>query len=684
MGNIASSDSRISNTQQAYVSAIQNISNTATANAVNSFRIRAGNVSGDVNISNIDVKQQATASVKAQFGNTNSSDILQKVATSLDNTSQSMVSGLGLGNSSNSTAIVNNYVNSAVEVSQSISNQCSATAQNIVDISAENVGGNVTIGNVTAAQGADAAVECIATNVQSVVAKQEQDTQIKNSAESVTKGLQFSNPFVLILILVFVFIVIFLIVGYSSTKGIVSSISNTATSVFSAFTNMSVWIIMMAFASILSGIFLIRYYSSAISPPQTPECVSILAAYQKQQKLKQFFIKPFFYTCGIYGKGTDCQKLFNPPVIVGNFSSFSPNILTNTTTTGGTNNCKFQIHDLTTQTFNDISDAYTSFVYTEDCQALDLLHSLDGRVQYIFYKSVEPMCYRALHNDMNQDIPVWKGIGDVSTVQRNEWLPPLMCVVLPCIENLPDPNDILVRPYYIRISRNGFVYYFKNNMWVQVNDTSFWTKTPPPLTNILVYRGTPDQTADLLDISKNPTVDMTKSVAYIDINADKNGTFFNLYWKEKGSDAASDAFQGFVYVGKIDCTRMAADGVIAYAPNPLIKFMNKTWVKLYSPDPLVMTSDDMAILESKFTSEQQQKDYTICQNGELKIQSNLNTKKNMIGLGIGLIILGILIGILFFIYSKMSAPVAPAPVAPAPVGIAPPPITTPSPTTAAL
>jgi hypothetical protein len=98
MGNQASSSSKLTNTQLAYISAVQNTINNSISAAYNSTVISAKNVQGDVKIEDLNVNQFATSVAQTQFANTNDSSILQKVSASLDNQAESLVKGIGLGN----------------------------------------------------------------------------------------------------------------------------------------------------------------------------------------------------------------------------------------------------------------------------------------------------------------------------------------------------------------------------------------------------------------------------------------------------------------------------------------------------------------------------------------------------------------------------------------------------------
>jgi hypothetical protein len=393
------------------------------------------------------------------------------------------------------------------------------------------------------------------------------------------------------------------------------------------------------FIGLISGIFLIfSGLALIIQSLQTrityspADCVSLIDEYntlkkqQENEKNNKFIIKPFFFTCGISGKGINCTRLFQSPVLIGAFTTTSPPI--SLTATGGVNNCTFAVHNLTSTKFNDINDAYTAFRLTSDCKGLDVLYSLDGRVQYIFYKEINPMCYHQLYTDLNQNITLWDGKTNWQDIPKNPLFPPLTCTVLPCIEGVPSAET---RPYYIQISRNGFIYYFKNNNWVQVNQTSFWGgRMAPPLTNMLVYRGSPDKTPDLLDPKKNPLVMKDQSVAYFDINAASNN--FDLYWKNKASDIATDVLQGFTKIGTIDCSVMTNDGVVAYGPNPLLKYMNRTWVKIYNStinqDRDILTDKEIQLLQSPFTSAQEEAYFKSIQDGYNKCQDALDKFKN--------------------------------------------------------
>lgn len=638
MGNTASSTSKMTNTQQAYISAVQNTTNNSIAAAYNSTVLSFRNVSGDVNLEGINVNQVAKSTATAQFKNTNDANILQKVSASLENQASSLVKGIGLGNSSRSNAVINNYVNSTMDLSQQITNNCSANATNVFDISVDKVGGSVNVKDITVSQGADAMLKCMADNEQKIVAKQEQIVEASNKSSAASIGVSGFGliPFIIAVVAVFV-VMIGGVLGIAKTMG-------------KNLTDPRLIGIVTGIFLILSGISMAVKSATTKIEYQPADCDAITDEYnkqQQQQKKTNFIIKPFFFTCGIYGKGTNCSRLFNPPVIVGAFTTTSAPI--NPSTTGGTNACTFAIHDLTKTTFNDVSDAYTAFLITDDCKGLDVLYSLDGRVQYIFYKEVSRMCYRALYSDVNQEIALWDGKTAWSNIPRNPLYPPLTCSVLPCIEGDPSTTDTLNRPYYIRISRNGYVYYFKNNAWIRVNPTSFWVtanKTAPPLTNMLVYRGSPDRTPDLLSVDKNPLVDPQKPVAYFDINAVSNGSYFDLYWKEVASSVATDAMQGFTKIGTIDCSVMSNDGVVAFGPNPLLNYMNRTWVKIYDvdADKDILSDDEKKMDQSASTST---KDigikYLECQDKYNKWQTTKKNNDIFKYVGIGLIPLGLIV-----------------------------------------
>jgi len=668
MGNKASSSSKMTNTQQAYVSAVQNTTNNSIAAAYNSTVISVRDVSGDVNLGNIDVNQVASATATAQFSNTNDSSILQKVSASLDNQAESLVKGIGLGNSSRSTAVVNNYINSTMELSQQITNNCSANATNVFAIDVQKVGGNVNVKDITVTQGADAMLQCMAQNEQKIAATQENTAEITQKTKSSSTGIT-GLGFGMIMIVFIVLAVLFL-----------GGIGAVGKMVFGKLTDPKLIGIVVGASILMSGVGTLIKYTQIQVTYEPGDCSAVQTELDKMTKIKEarqgksVVIKPFFFTCGIYGKGTNCERLFDPPKISGAFTP-TPRPAINMNATGGVNACTFAIHDLTQTTFTDVSDAYTAFRYTDDCKALDVLYSLDGRIQYVFYKSVSPMCYHALYADLNQNIALWDGKTDWTTIQRNPLFPPMTCTVLPVIEGAPNNTDTLNRPFYIRISRNGYVYYFKDNAWMQVNPTNFWTatgKTAPPLTNILVYRGSPDKTPDLLSPDKNPRVVPNQSVAYIDINAVANGSYFDLYWKDLASYTATDAMQGFTKIGTIDCSVMSNDKVVPYGPNPLLQFMNRTWVKFNEIDDAIMTDEEKATFTSEFDHPSQAAYYkalqdklTECNNANIpkdnEHKKNVTIKKTILIIGVVLILVGVIICGIAAIMSRSPPPPAQKP-----------------------
>lgn len=677
MGNTASSTAVVNNTQQAYISAVQNTSNKAVSSAINTGYITVQNTEGSVEISDVNVNQKASSMVSAQFANTNDASILQKVAASLDNTAQTAVSGIGVGNSAQSNSIINTYINTAMQISQSITNECGAIAQNDFRISVSGTTEDVKINNISVDQSAEAVTQCVTDNASTAIATQMQEVVAKNTATAVSKGLELPS----LMGLLFIFLLpLLLLIGLPAIGMVVAK-------------DLLVKLlpIILGFGLLALGIATLFTTTKAKIPNQSTFCEDTIAEVEEQKEKTKVFIKPFFFTCGIYGKGVNsCPQMFLPSnnVVVGNFSTFNQLLNTDTNQTGGSNACSFTIHPtLTNKLYGSISDAFNAFESTSDCVGLDALYDLNGNLRYIFYSKVDMACATALQYDMKDDaIQTWNGTSD--TIQTNPWFPPLLCVVLNCVDGVPSNSDGEAKPYYIRISKQGFVYYYKNGAWVQVNSTTFWPsgKTPPDLNNILVYKGSPDKTPNLLSKDKHVDLDLTKPIAYIDISnisltttyapstststaspTNYRRTKFEIYWNENPSlttyppgtatPSPENKMQGFVKISEVDCSIMNSDGVYAFEPNPLLKFMNRTWVKLYKVEEKLMTSDEQKAFKSGFTSPEQRDNYNICMDNEKLIQSGKNQKKAMVGGGIALIVIGtvvLLLGIIWVSQEKKS------------------------------
>lgn len=626
------------NIQQAYVSAVQNTSNNTLNTAQNTGNISVYDTQGNVYIGDVNVDQAASAITFAQFSNTNDASVLQKVSASLSNTAGSMVSGLNLGNTSRTDSTINSYINTAINLSQNITNNCGSNASNSFNINVQGTKGDVTISKIDITQNAQAMGECISTNAQKAVAQQEQDVKAENVATAVTKGLELPNWF------------LFFIIGAAI---LLLPIGAMIIGGFAFIQRYLVFIV--GFVLIVFGIELI-VASLRLKFEKIPEmCAKIFSDQERRKKEQKFFVKPFFFTCGIYGKGTGCKNMFTPPVIVGSFSSITPPPITQLTSQqmlpstlsplGYKSGCDFEImSDLTNMEFDSISDAYINFENRKECVGLDALFNMEKRtIQYIFYKKVPNVCIEALNEDCYPSIPNWDGTTD--TPETNPWFPPLVCEVLECKAtqnptDKPSITDIDIKPFSIRITQGGYVWYFKNNDWVQVNTSSFWVgKNPPDVSNILIYRGAPSTTPNLLDSQKNPQLDLTKGIGYIDLLSE-TGSKFTIYWRDPGvptstpspvtttsSTPSGSDMQGFYKISEVDCTKMKNDEVVAFGPNPLLKFMNRTWVKLYEPNDKLMTSDEIDLLERGFQTETEQSNYNTCMANKEVVQRNMKIQK---------------------------------------------------------
>jgi len=654
MGNTASSKAAISNTQEAYTEAIQSTINSSMSRAKNNTSIIVKNVKGDVNIGDITVAQRAEAFAKAQFTNSSSADILQKVAANLNASSSSLVEGIGLGNSSKSNTSINNYVNSTMKLSQKISNECGADASNTVNIEVSNVGGDVNVKNVNIEQDAKAILQCMNSNIQTIVATQISETTATATSAAVSKGLSGLGLLLLLLLPVI------LIVGLVLAGGAVAKFaSNLLTP------NVMGGLILLGIIIILASAtsYCFENYSKTQIPELDSTCTDLFDTLEHYKKNPPSLIKAFLYTPGIWGNETSTEMQYEFKKDMNLFGTVSPTILSTpvpqeqlitqqalTQTELNIKGKTFEINkDLTNGSYNSVEKAFSEFKNNKECRAMDILYDYQTlQLRYIFYKTITESAIKTVNDYVKPDEKI-----------HNRYLPPLICSVIPCHENLDRLNEFsrnntnILFPYFIGITGQGLIYFWKNNRWNQVNESSFLgTRSAPPVTNFLVYLGNPDQIPSLIienepNIALNPNVDKTKSLVFIDVSAN-NGADFDIYWRESstGANATPSTKTGFIRIETVkfqDLLRsrgLTWDVFSAFGPNPLTQLMNRTWVKFTNPNDTgesVLTKDERNAVRNGFMTSSEQTSKQTCESNVKIIDESKKRKSIWLWCGIALI-----------------------------------------------
>jgi len=444
----AESSNYTSTVINSYAKVLQNTSSTAMMSSFNEAKIAISGGTGDVDISNVKVKQIVENDLKASFEQTNDSSILQSVSQEIQQQASSLVSGLNFGNFSESNNSLESAITASLDVSQNISTSCVSSAVNSFEISVKERTGDIKIDDINVEQNINNGLECAAKSLNQSSAIQDIKNKVSQVATAKTEGLSIDFASIIVAI-----IVVIVLGGATAIQAI-----------------KSVVIIMIPIVFVLIIEYFVYTMGLKIVNAKVEEIKNIIAQNKKIKKLPkpQEQLKTFNYTCGLNGIGdyTGC---------------FQTDPSTNTPLQN-VNGCKFTKTSVDA-TFTSPDDAYSYWMNNDKLKAIDIISKKDGTYDYYFYSEVSKECITLMESVANDP--------------NRTYIPDLICKMY----NPADFNnkDSLIDPskvpeYSFIFNLGGVLFYTKNNNWVQVNKTGVFdfefdlekTETWPTAKNIKI------------------------------------------------------------------------------------------------------------------------------------------------------------------------------------------------------
>jgi hypothetical protein len=253
--NVAQSIANVS--AKASNSAIQAVTTSAR-----SFQgINVSNVAKDVTIENVRMDGSVELTVEAYLDAQQSNDVQQQIAQEMEQLAKASVSGINLGNSSQSSNEVYTAINSVIETSNISQQTCDTEAISTQVINVADVGGSLAIRNIEMSSAVKAIVNCRMNAIQGNTAVQKLQQSVKQTAISETVGLD-------LMAFLWVIIAIVVVVGLLALGGmfVVSRVSGV-------FVNRILPLLVSG--AILAGTALAIYFIlTNRSPVRPPEGVS--------------------------------------------------------------------------------------------------------------------------------------------------------------------------------------------------------------------------------------------------------------------------------------------------------------------------------------------------------------------------------------------------------------------------
>ena len=192
------------NVANASMNAISRITTTIINNSIDRsgqstiIRLRATN--GNIVISGNRITQQATINTNNLLNAMVSQQAQQQLAQELSQTAQSLISGLNLGNFSESENIINAYMSAVMEVTTNIRQLCQASIGQSVDIDVVTQNGNILFENNNIEQISNIFSQCVLQAVSNQQAVQSLQMTIQQTAVAKTEGLSLTGLILLALL----------------------------------------------------------------------------------------------------------------------------------------------------------------------------------------------------------------------------------------------------------------------------------------------------------------------------------------------------------------------------------------------------------------------------------------------------------------------------------------------------
>lgn len=408
-----------------YTKVVQDTNSTALQSSLNQAKIEISGGQGDVNISNASIKQMVQNDMTASFESVNESSVLQKVSQSISQQASSMISGLNLGNFSESENSINTAISASMDVSQTISTSCTSVAVNQVEIAIKNQVGTINIDNLNIDNTIKSAMTCATKSLNKSIASQDIENKIAQKATAESKGLSldFMGGIVAVAIV--------LMIGFSVVIRQMGLIIPP--------------LVVGASETVIAKKQLLPLNKDIETITKTMKKNEEI--FKEPKPLKQ--LREYYYTCGLYGIDTYTRC----------FSSSS-----NTTAPPPKQNvagCTFEEVPVS-MTFSNPDQAYNYWLDQPELSAIDIISKDNGAYyQYHFYKNVSKQCIRLMDSL----------VKDPKYVK----IPPLICDMKDPVESsnvLPTLSPDAAPTFLFTL--DGYLYYTENNTWIKYNADSLF------------------------------------------------------------------------------------------------------------------------------------------------------------------------------------------------------------------
>jgi heme exporter protein D len=198
-----------------------NVSAKATNKAINdviasgrSFQgINVSGVEGDVNISGVDMDASVQMTAKGYLEAAQSNEASQSVSQELEQMAKASVSGINLGNNSDSSNSVSVAINAASEILNVTAQTCDLGASATQLINVTDVGGNVNISDVKMKTAISVIVDCQAKAVANNSSIQDMQNKVSQTAIAETVGFDPFAIFIALAVLIAVVGAVVLMMG---------------------------------------------------------------------------------------------------------------------------------------------------------------------------------------------------------------------------------------------------------------------------------------------------------------------------------------------------------------------------------------------------------------------------------------------------------------------------------------
>jgi len=165
------------------------IINSSEASTDQEQAIIVSNTDGDVDIGNINMSQTSSINIDSLLKAMSSSEAQQDISQELSQSAKSLLSGINLMQESNSSNIMNSYLQATVDISTNIEQYCKSKIDQNQKIQVENTKGNVTIHDIGMQQVSNILNSCIEDAASSSSAIQAVSQKLEQDASATSKGV---------------------------------------------------------------------------------------------------------------------------------------------------------------------------------------------------------------------------------------------------------------------------------------------------------------------------------------------------------------------------------------------------------------------------------------------------------------------------------------------------------------